>query len=91
MPGTRPARKNESAARANASPRCERGETAITIIDVLRRHQPPTAFAILCDRIHVPADLRAACLLAALGLTLTGLAFVLGLGPEIGKALGAAG
>ena len=54
-------------------------------IDVLPGYELPSA------RKHVPADFWVVFISAALGLTLTGLGFALGLGVEIGKALGAAG
>jgi hypothetical protein len=54
-------------------------------IDLLHHYELPHA------RKHVPADFYVALIAAALGLSLTGLGFALGLGVEIGKALGAAG
>jgi len=39
----------------------------------------------------VPVELRIVCLWSALGLTLSGLFFALGMGAEIGHALAAAG
>jgi hypothetical protein len=43
------------------------------------------------SRIGASRDFSVACLWSALGLTLTGLLFALGLGPEIGQMLATAG
>jgi hypothetical protein len=51
----------------------------------------PTPFRITHLGTGASADFCIACLWSALGLTLTGMLFVLGLGAEIGQILAVAG
>ncbi len=50
----------------------------------------PAAFQV-SEILHIPFDLKVACLFAAFGLGLTALSFALGSAAEVGRLLAAAG
>lgn len=50
----------------------------------------PAAFQV-SELLHIPFDLKVACLFAAFGLGLTALSFALGSAAEVGRLLAAAG